>query len=35
MAKARILIVEDEAIVAVDVQKTLQKLGYEVPAIAF
>ena len=35
MAKARILIVEDEAIVAVDIQKTLQKLGYEVLAIAF
>jgi len=35
MAPARILIVEDEAIVAVDVQKTLQKLGYDVPAIAF
>jgi CheY-like chemotaxis protein len=31
----RILIVEDEAIVAVDVQKTFQKLGYDVPAIAF
>jgi len=35
MAKARILIVEDEAIVAVDIQKTLQKLGYDVPATAF
>jgi len=35
MAPARILIVEDEAIVAVDIQKTLQKLGYDVPAIAF
>ena len=35
MATARILIVEDEAIVAVDVQKTLQKLVYEVPAIVF
>jgi len=35
MAKARILIVEDEAIVAVDIQKTVQTLGYEVPAIAF
>ena len=35
MAPARILIVEDEAIVAIDAQKTLQKLGYDVPAIAF
>jgi len=35
MTPARILIVEDEAIVAVDVQKTLQKLGYDVPTIAF
>jgi len=35
MAPARILIVEDEAIVAIDIQKTVQKLGYEVPAIAF
>jgi len=29
------LIVEDEAIVALDVQKTFQKLGYDVPATAF
>jgi len=35
MAPARILIVEDEAIVALDVQKTFQTLGYDVPAIAF
>ena len=35
MAPARILIVEDEAIVAIDIQKTVQTLGYEVPAIAF
>jgi len=35
MAPARILIVEDEAIDAIDVQKIVQKLGYEVPAIAF
>jgi len=35
MAPARILIVEDEAIVAVDIQKTLKALGYDVPAIAF
>ena len=35
MTPARILIVEDEAIVAVDIQKTVQTLGYNVPAIAF
>ena len=35
MAPARILIVEDEAIVAIDIQKTVQTLGYDVPAIAF
>ena len=35
MAKARILIVEDEAIVAIDIQSTLKALGYDVPAIAF
>jgi CheY-like chemotaxis protein len=35
MAKAQILIVEDEAIVAIDIQKTVQTLGYDVPAIAF
>ena len=35
MAPARILIVDDEAIVAVDIQKTLKALGYDVPAIAF
>jgi CheY-like chemotaxis protein len=35
MAKAQILIVEDEAIVAIDLQKTVQTLGYDVPAIAF
>lgn len=32
---ARILIVEDEAIVALDMQNTFQKLGYDVPATAF
>jgi diguanylate cyclase (GGDEF)-like protein/PAS domain S-box-containing protein len=32
MAKARILVVEDEVIVAHDLQSTLARLGYEVPA---
>jgi len=35
MTAARILIVEDEAIVAIDIQKILHTLGYDVPAIAF
>jgi CheY-like chemotaxis protein len=35
MAPARVLIVEDETIVAIDIQKTVQTLGYDVPAIAF
>jgi len=35
MAPARILIVEDEAIVAADIKGTLKSLGYDVPAIAF
>jgi len=35
MVTAQILVVEDEAIVAVDIQDTLKRLGYEVPAIAF
>jgi len=35
MAKARILIVEDEAIVAADIKGTLKGLGYDVSAIAF
>jgi PAS domain S-box-containing protein len=34
MSKTRILVVEDESIVAKDIQKTLEKLGYEVPATA-
>lgn len=34
MSRARILIVEDEGIIAQDIQTTLEKLGYEVPAIA-
>ena len=35
MAKAKILVVEDEGIVAKDVEATLNSLGYDVPAIAF
>ncbi len=35
MAKARILVVEDEGIVAHDIKSTLEGMGYEVPAIAF
>ena len=34
MSKTRILVVEDESIVAKDIQRTLEKLGYEVPATA-
>ncbi len=34
MKKTRILVVEDESIVAKDIQNTLIKLGYEVPATA-
>lgn len=34
MARARILVVEDEAIVALDLVETLQELGYEVAGIA-
>ncbi len=34
MSRARILIVEDEGIIAQDIQNTLEKLGYEVPAVA-
>jgi len=35
MANTKILVVEDEAIVAIDIQNTLKGLGYDVPAIAF
>jgi len=34
MTKARLLVVEDEAIVARDLQRTLQRMGYEVTALA-
>lgn len=34
MTKIKIIVVEDEVIVAKDIQKTLIKLGYDVPAIA-
>lgn len=34
MSNTRILVVEDESIVAKDIQKSLEKLGYEVPATA-
>ena len=35
MANTQILVVEDEGIVAKDIENTLKKLGYAVPAIAF
>lgn len=34
MSKTKILVIEDEIIVAKDIQKTLIKLGYDVPATA-
>ncbi len=34
MAKARIMVVEDEGVVAMQVAETLKGLGYEVPVIA-
>jgi PAS domain S-box-containing protein len=34
MAETQILIVEDESIVAEDIRRTLQSLGYNVPAVA-
>lgn len=33
MSAARILVVEDEAIIAYDLERTLQRLGYDVPAV--
>ena len=32
MTQTRILVVEDESIVALDIQDRLESLGYEVPA---
>src|SRR5437764_12001222 len=32
MTQARILVVEDESIVALDIQDSLESLGYDVPA---
>ena len=34
MAKAQILVVEDESIVAKDIQHRLSALGYHIPAVA-
>ena len=34
MAKAKILVVEDEAITAMDIQNRLKELDYDVPVIA-
>ena len=34
MTKARLLVVEDEAIVARDLERTLMRMGYEVMALA-
>jgi len=34
VAKATIVIVEDDAIVGADIQNTLERLGYDAPAIA-
>jgi CheY-like chemotaxis protein len=34
MEKTRILIVEDECIIAIDLQNSLESLGYDVPAVA-
>jgi PAS domain S-box-containing protein len=35
MAKAKILVVEDEGVVAMDIVNRLKNLGYDVPAVAF
>src|SRR5687767_14673431 len=34
MEKARILVVEDESLIAEDIQERLRSSGYEVPAVA-
>ena len=34
MATPRIMVVEDEMIVAEDIRENLEQLGYEVPAVA-
>ena len=34
MAKAKILVVDDESIIANDIQDMLKDMGYDVPAIA-
>lgn len=34
MAKARILIIEDETIIAMDIQNMLEEMGYDVPCTA-
>jgi CheY-like chemotaxis protein len=34
LSKIKILVVEDERIVAKDIQNSLKNLGYEVPAVA-
>ena len=33
MSKARIMIVEDEPIVSLEIQDTLERLGYEIPIV--
>lgn len=35
MGKARIMVVEDEGVVALQIKDTLENLGYDVPAVAF
>ena len=35
MSKAKIMVVEDESIVAMDIRNCLRGLGYEVPIIAY
>jgi len=35
MVKQRILLVEDEGIVSIDIRNILNQMGYDVPAVAF